>query len=108
MRESLKPFVEKCPALCGADVIVYHPSKTSVSQANWPKVQVLECEPTPGGTWTATAVPASDERLHVISRGHRLAAVKLTPGQLAGAKRNNVALYEPHVNYCANGGRKPR
>ena len=108
MRNSLKPFVEKCPAKCGADVLVYHPSKTKVSQVNWPKEQVLECEPTEGGTWTATALPASDEKLHVISRGHRLSAVKLTPGQIQGAKRNGVPLHEPHSNYCANGGRKPR
>lgn len=108
MKESLKPFVEKCPALCGAKVIAYHPSKTKDTQVNWPKPQYLETEPTEGGTWTATALPASNEKLHIIARGHRLTAVKLTPGQLAGAKRNGVDLHEPHSNYCANGGRKPR
>lgn len=108
MRESLKPFTGKCPALCGAEVLLYHPSKTKPEQANWPKVVILETEPTEGGTWTATAVPASNGKLHVIANGHRLTAVKLTAGQIVGAKRNNVALYEPHSNYCANGGRKPR
>lgn len=108
MRESLKPFTGKCPARCGATVLIYNPSKTKPSQVNWPKAVILETEATEGGTWTATALPASNEELHVIAKGHRLAAVKLTPGQLVGAKRNNVALYEPHSNYCANGGRKPR
>lgn len=108
MRESLRPFVQKCPARCGADVLAYHPSKTKPSQVNWPKPEYLETEPTSGGIWTATALPASNQDLHIIQRGHRLTAVKLTPGQLVGAKRNNVELYEPHSNYCANGGRKPR
>ena len=107
MKDSLKPFVEKCPALCGADVLVYHPSRRNLT-AKWPKAEILECEPTPGGTWTATPIPASDEKLHIIAGGHRLTAVKLTPGQLVGAKRNGVDLHEPHANYCANGGRKPR
>lgn len=108
MKEALKAFVEKCPAGCRADVLVFHPSKPKPSTVNWPKPQVLETEPTTGGTWTASVVPASDERLHYIRGGHRLTAVKLTPGQLAGAQRNGVDLYEPHANYCANGGRKPR
>lgn len=107
MKESLRPFVEKCPALCGADVLAYHPSRKSVT-AKWGKAEILETEPTEGGTWTASALPSTNEDLHYIRRNHRLTAVKLTPGQLAGAKRNGVDLHEPHSNYCSNGGRKPR
>lgn len=113
MKDSLKPFVEKCPTGCRADVLAYHPSKSKPTAANWPRVQYLETEPTTGGTWTATAVAVSPPRkpeleVHYTRNGHRLHAVELPTGQLAGARRSGVDLHEPHANYCSNGGRKPR
>lgn len=107
MKDALKPFVIKCPTGCRADVLGYYPSRKTKT-AKWAKPEILECEPTAGGTWTASVLPATDSELHHVRGGHRLTAVKLTPGQLAGARRNGVDLHEPHANYCANGGRKPR
>lgn len=107
MNESLKPFVAKCPAKCGADVLLYYPSRKSLT-AKWAKPEVLEMEPTTGGTWSVVAARAFNGELHIIKSGHRMLATKLGPGQLQGAQRHGLDLHEPHSTYCANGGRKPR
>lgn len=107
MNPTLRPFVGKCPALCGANVLLYYPSRKS-DTAKWAKPEVLEMEPTEGGTWSVVAARAYNGDLHIIKSGHRMIATKLSPGQVKGAKRHSLDLHEPHSNYCANGGRKPR
>jgi hypothetical protein len=104
---TLRPHVGKCPAKCGADVLLYYPSRKSLT-AKWAKPEVLEIDPTEGGTWSVFAARAYDGDMHIIKAGHRLLATKLTSGQVAGAKRHGLPLHEPHSNYCGNGGRKPR